>query len=193
MRTIEYLFESVSGGSSPHPKIAIELQQMWQQELGVKVELRQMEKQVYLKAQRSLEYDVTRSTWIGDYNDPNTFLDLFRGNNGNNRTGWKNARYDQLMDQAAVQTDLARRAELLREAETVLVRDDAPIAPVYYFSGFNYYNPTNVAGIWGNILDTHPINAIRKKKSGVRSQESGAAPAGTTPPNTEHATRSTEP
>lgn len=162
MRTIEYLFESVSGGSSPHAKIGVELQQMWQQELGVKVELRQMEKQVYLKAQRSLEYDVTRSTWIGDYNDPNTFLDLFRGNNGNNRTGWRNDRYDQLMDQGAVQTDLARRAEILREAETVLIQHDAPIAPVYYFSGFNYYNPEQVSGVYGNILDIHPINAIQK-------------------------------
>jgi oligopeptide transport system substrate-binding protein len=163
MPTLEYLFESLSGsGSSPHPKIGVELQQMWQRELGVKVELRQMEKQVYLKAQRSLEYDVTRSTWIGDYNDPNTFLDLFRSNNGNNRTGWKNARYDQLMDQAASLTDLRQRAELLRQAEAILICDDAPIAPVYYFSGFNYYNPTNIQGIWGNILDAHPINAIQK-------------------------------
>jgi hypothetical protein len=56
MRPIEYLFESVSGsGSSPHAKIGIELQQMWQRELGVKVELRQMEKQVYLSAQKSLD------------------------------------------------------------------------------------------------------------------------------------------
>jgi oligopeptide transport system substrate-binding protein len=175
MRPIEYLFESMSGGSSPHAKIGVELQQMWQQELGVKVELRQMEKQVYLKAQRSLEYDVTRSTWIGDYNDPNTFLDLFRSNNGNNRTGWKNPRYDQLMDQAAVQTDLARRAGILRDAETLLVRDDAPIAPVYFFSGFNYYNPDRVSGVYGNILDIHPLNAIEKKSP--KSMEAAARPA----------------
>ena len=204
MRTIEYLFESTTGGSSPHPKIAVELQEMWQRELGVKMELRQMEKQVYLKAQRSLEYDVTRSSWIGDYNDPNTFLDLFRSNNGNNRTGWKNARYDQLMDQAAVQTDLGRRAELLRDAETVLVRDDAPIAPVYYFSGFNYYNPTNVSGIWGNILDSHPINAIEKKSVVRRSsfvadasvhapQTTNHKPRTTNTRNTEHGIRNTDP
>jgi hypothetical protein len=49
---------------------------------------------------------VTRSTWIGDYNDPNTFLDLFRSDNGNNRTGWKNARYDALMDEGQQQVDL---------------------------------------------------------------------------------------
>ena len=69
-----------------------------------------MEKKVYLSAQNRLDYDLTRSSWIGDYDDPNTFLDLFRSNNGNNRTGWKNARYDALMREANRQTDLARRA-----------------------------------------------------------------------------------
>jgi oligopeptide transport system substrate-binding protein len=161
LRTIEYLFEAASGGGgSVHTKIGVELQQMWQRELGVKVELRQMEKHVYINSQSSLEYDVSRSTWIGDYNDPNTFLDLFRSNNGNNRTGWKNARYDQLMDEASQLTDLKRRAEVLRAAESILVNDDAPISPLYFFSGFNYYHPRRVHGIYGNILDSHPISAI---------------------------------
>ena len=162
-RTIEFLFEAVSGGgSSVHGKIGVELQEMWGTHLGIKVELRQMEKQVQLKAMRTLAYDVGRSTWIGDYNDPNTFLDLFRSNNGNNRTGWKNDRYDALMDAAAAQPDLARRAGLLRDAETILVRDEAPIAPLYFFNGFNYYDPARISGVHGNILDSHPINAIRK-------------------------------
>lgn len=164
MRPIQYLFESVSGGGSVHSKIAVELQQMWQKELGIKVELRQMEKQVYLAAQRSLEYDVSRSTWIGDYNDPNTFLDLFRANNGNNRTGWKHNPYDNLMDRASVLTDLDERANLLREAESILVREEAPIAPLYYFSGFNYYKPDQITGIFGNVLDAHPINAINVRR-----------------------------
>ena len=159
---IEYLFESVAGGASVHSKVGVELQQMWQEALGIRVELRQMEKRVYLKAQRSMEYDVTRSTWIGDYNDPVTFLDLFRSNNGNNRTGWKNAQYDELMDRAAREPDLKRRSQILRDAETLLVRDEAPIAPVYFFAGFNYYDPQRVSGITGNILDSHPLNAIRK-------------------------------
>jgi oligopeptide transport system substrate-binding protein len=121
-----------------------------------------MEKQVYLKAQRSLEYDVSRSSWIGDYNDPNTFLDLFRSNNGNNRTGWKSPRYDQLMDEASTQLDMKKRTALLREAETILVREGVPIAPLYFYSGFNYYNPERITGIYGNLLDSHPVNAIRK-------------------------------
>ncbi len=169
-RTLEYLFEAVAGGAaSIHGKIGVELQQMWQRELGVKVELRQMEKQVQLKAMRSLDYDMGRSSWIGDYNDPTTFLDLFRSDNGNNRTGWKHARYDQLMDEASAEPDLARRAGLLRDAETLLIRDEAPIVPIYFFNGFNYHDPALVQGIHGNILDIHPMYAIRKvsRESGV--------------------------
>ena len=162
--TIEYLFDSSGGGASIiHGKIGVEIQQMWQRELGLKVELRQMEKKVFLKAQSSLQYDVSRSSWIGDYNDPSTFLDLFLSNNGNNRTGWKNTRYDELMRQANLQTDIARRAELLQQAESLLVRDEVPFIPLFFYNGFNYYNPERVQGIYPNILDLHPINAIRKK------------------------------
>ena len=93
-----YLFDSASGGGKIHLKLGIEMQQMWEEQLGIHVELKEMEKGVYLAAQNHLDYDLTRSSWVGDYDDPNTFLDLFRSDNGNNRTGWKNARYDALMD-----------------------------------------------------------------------------------------------
>jgi oligopeptide transport system substrate-binding protein len=157
-----YLFDGASGSGKIHEKIAVELQSMWHEQLGIQVELKQMEKRVYLAAQNRLDYDVTRSTWLGDYDDPNTFLDLFRGDNGNNRTGWKNARYDALMDEANKQVDLTKRAALLREAETILVHDDVPVIPIYFYTGFNYYNPARIKGVHSNILDEHPLNAIWK-------------------------------
>jgi oligopeptide transport system substrate-binding protein len=126
------------------------------------VELKQMEKRVYLAAQSSLDYDLTRSTWIGDYDDPNTFLDLFRSDNGNNRTGWKNAQYDGLMESANQEVDLRKRAALLKEAEIILVRDEATVIPIYFYSGFNYYDPAKIKGIYPNILDEHPLNDIWK-------------------------------
>jgi oligopeptide transport system substrate-binding protein len=159
-----YLFDASAGGEKINEKVAVELQQMWQEQLGLQIELKQMEKRVYLVAQNRLDYDVTRSTWIGDYDDPNTFLDLFRSDSGNNRTGWKNARYDALLDEANQQVDLSRRAALLKEAETILVRDEAPVIPIYFFAGFNYYNPARIKGIYPNILDEHPLNAIWRTK-----------------------------
>jgi oligopeptide transport system substrate-binding protein len=94
-RPFQYLFDAAAGGGARvHAQIAVELQPTWRQELGLQMELRQMEKKVYVEAQGKLDYDLSRSSWIGDYNDADTFLDLFLSNNGNNRTGWKNARYD---------------------------------------------------------------------------------------------------
>lgn len=167
---VDYFFDSSGGGGSVvHGQIGVELQHMWERELGVKVGLRQMEKKVFLKAQSDLQYDISRSSWIGDYNDPNTFLDLFLSNNGNNRTGWKNPDYDRLMQQANLETDLARRAGLLRKAESILVSDEVPLVPLFFYNGFTYYDPARIDGIHPNILDLHPINAIRRKPAEGRT------------------------
>lgn len=145
-----------------HLDLAVEIQRMWEEQLGIHMVIRQMEKQAYLSAQNNLNYDVSRSMWAGDYDDPNTFLDLFRSDNGNNRTGWKNKEYDELMQEANNQVDLRKRAHLLCEAETLLVRDELPIIPIYFYVGLNYYNPARIKGIYSNMIDSHPYNDIYK-------------------------------
>jgi oligopeptide transport system substrate-binding protein len=155
--TFDYLCDTTS---RQHEQIAIELQDMWQRELGVHLEIRKMEWKTYLRAQAELDYDLCRSSWIGDYNDPNTFLDMFMSNNGNNRTGWKNARYDALVREANAQVDRQQRARLLREAEILLVREAAPIAPLFYYAGLDYYDTNRIEGIYANILSQNPIRSI---------------------------------
>jgi oligopeptide transport system substrate-binding protein len=160
--TFRYLFNAAAGGSAKlHEKIAVELQAMWKRELGIQVELRQVEWKVFLAAQSALDYDLCWSSWIGDYNDPNTFLDLFMSQNGNNRTGWKHPEYDRLMHTANRELDTARRAQWLQQAESILVTDEMPIIPLYFYVGLNYYNPQRIQGIYPNLIDQHPINAIR--------------------------------
>jgi oligopeptide transport system substrate-binding protein len=127
------------------------------------MELRVMETKVYYATQSALDYDISRSSWIGDYPDPNTFLDLFMSNNGNNRTGWKSARYDRLLNEANHQLDPVKRSKLLREAETMLVRDDLPVVPLYFYAGINFFDTNRIDGIYVNLIDEHPTHAIRKK------------------------------
>ena len=87
---IEYSFNASAGGAARmHERIAVELQEMWREHLGISVGLRQTEWKVFLAAQKNLEYGLSRSSWIGDYNDPNTFLEMFVTDGGNNRTGWE--------------------------------------------------------------------------------------------------------
>ncbi|HVU27412.1 MAG TPA: peptide ABC transporter substrate-binding protein [Verrucomicrobiae bacterium] len=162
---VEYIFNAPAGGGTKiHEDIAVELQQMWRDTLGINIGLRQVEWKVWLSATSHLDYDLGRGDWIGDYDDANTFLDLFLSNSGNNRTGWKNSRYDALVNKANEQTDLKKRAELFQQAESIVIHDQLPIIPLYIYAGINYYH-TNVSGIYQNILDDHPLNYIRKAKN----------------------------
>jgi oligopeptide transport system substrate-binding protein len=170
----QYMFNAAAGGAAKiHEKIAVELQQMWHENLGIDIDLQQVEVQVLYANQSHLQYDVSRSSWVGDYNDANTFLGMFTSTDGNNRTGWKNAHYDDLVREANLQTDKQKREQLFQEAEKILVDDEVPIVPLYFYSGFNLFDPKKVAGIYPNILDQHPLNAIRVISRGSRVEGRG--------------------
>ncbi len=168
----QYTFDAAAGGAAKlHAKVAVELQQMWHDELGIEMELRQLEWKVYLNAQSQLDYDLSRSSWIGDYNDANTFLDMFMSDNGNNRTGWKSPRYDALLREAGRQTDVAARAKLLQQAEALLVGETVAIVPLFYYVGVSYYDPNRIQGIYPNMLDQHPLQFIRRSNPSRRREE----------------------
>jgi len=157
----EYMFDAAAGGGAKlHEDIGIELQQMWRDNLGIQVDLRQVEWKVLLSSYSHLNYEVARASWIGDYNDANTFLDCFIGNSGNNRTGWKNAQYDSLINEANQQTDLRKREQLFQQAETLLVRDEMPIIPIFFYVGLNYFDTNKIQGFYQNILDDHPLQTL---------------------------------
>jgi len=164
---VDYMFNSVK----THEKIAVELQEMWARELGIQIELRNLEWKVFLQAQSRLEFGLSRSSWIGDYNDPNTFLDMFMSNNGNNRTGWKSERYDNLMREANGQLDPKEREKILQQAELLLIRDELPIAPLFFYVGIEYYDTSKVSGIFSNIRAEHPVRTIKVHKEPVERAE----------------------
>ena len=148
-----------------HRKIGVELREMWQRELGLTVELRQLEWKAWLRAQAMLDYDLIRSSWVGDYNDPNTFLDLFLSHNPNNRTGWRNARYDDTLRRANAEPNPVRRQSLLQAAEALLVQEDVPVIPLFFYVGMEFYDPRRIEGIHPNIRAEHPLRAIRRRPS----------------------------
>ena len=165
---VQYIFNAPAGGAAvPHEKIGVELQQMWHDELGIEVELRQLEWGTYMAAESHLDYDMGRASWIGDYNDADTFLNLYLSNNGNNRTGWKSEVYDKLIQSADEQLDPVAREKIFQKAEAMLIRDAVPIIPLYYYVGLNYFDERKVKGIHNNVLDQHPVNFIWKVKTPV--------------------------
>lgn len=164
---LQYTFFSGAGGAAKlQGRIAVELQAIWRETLGVEIGLRQIERKVFYSALARLDYAIAASSWVGDYNDPNTFLDLFLSHSGNNWTGWKNERYDALVGAANHQTDLHHRAELFGEAEALLVLEQAPIVPIYFYAGFMLFDAGRIQGIHPNLLDEHPLQDIFRAPSG---------------------------
>ena len=140
--------------------IAVELQAMWQEGLGVPVGLIKQEQKVWLDSMRKLNYDLCRSSWVGDYNDPSTFLDLFTSANGNNRTGWASPEYDKLIAAAAREADVQQRNALFAQAEQLLVSEQAAVIPVYHYVGVQFYHDDRLKGVQANLIDDHPFRAM---------------------------------
>ena len=88
---------------------------------------------------------------------------MFVTGNGNNRTGWSDPVYDRLIADAAKETDPTRRFEILRRAEAILVSQQAPVCPIFYYVGIQLYDPAELGGIEPNVLDEHPLKAIYRK------------------------------
>ena len=141
---------------------------MWHDELGIQMDLRQVEAQIFWGMQTRLDYQLSRSSWIGDYNDANTFLGMFVTGDGNNETGWSNPRYDELVHAANEETDLDKREKLFQQAETILIHDELPVLPLYIYVGINYFDTNKISGIWQNVLDEHPLASIRKVGRGTK-------------------------
>jgi len=131
---------------------------MWHQNLNVAATLVNQEEKVYFDSRRQMNYRVIRSTWIGDYVDPNSFLDLWVTNGTNNQTGWSNPDYDRLIAEASQTGDQAARYAAFQKAEAILL-EDAPILPVYFYTHAFLIRPS-VKGWYPTILDHHPYKYV---------------------------------
>ena len=135
------------------------IQAMWKRELGIDVALVSQDFRVYLDAMKGLRYDIARARWIGDYNDPNTYLDMFLTGGGNNQTGWSSATYDALIAEAARTRSPAARFDLFQQAESVLL-DEAPIAPVVFGARVHLVHP-DVQNWHGSLLGVRRYQTLR--------------------------------
>ena len=144
--------------SESHRRIAEALQQMWKEHLGIEVRLHNQEWKSFLNSVENLDYSLSRASWIGDYRDPSTFLDIFTSESGNNRTGWKHANYDALVEAAQRTAPGKSRDALFQRAERLLL-DEAPIIPIYFYVRSLLIHPS-VRGWHPNILDRHPYKYV---------------------------------
>jgi oligopeptide transport system substrate-binding protein len=150
----EFLFNT----QEQYRKMADNLAQQWKTVLGIDIKPANCEWKVYLSRLERLEYDIARSGWVGDYPDPNTFFDLYRTGDGNNRTGWGNPNYDALLGAAAQEGDHAKRLGLFQKMDRQLM-DEVPAIPIYVHVCQGML-AEKVRGFHLNVRDLHPFQYL---------------------------------
>lgn len=139
-------------------KIAEATQGMWKENLGIEVELVNVEWKVLLDTLNQKDFHIGRASWTADYNDPTTFLNLFLSFSENNHAGWKNAEYDKWMKESEVELSPKKRIDLLKRAEAVLL-SELPIIPIYYFTRSTLRSP-KVVGWFDNAEDARSLKEV---------------------------------
>ena len=143
-RAKQLLDESKYGGNLPRITLTVSgeganlgpsseaIIQMWHDNLGVDVEVQQVEWATFLQEVRRGRYQMWELGWIADYIDPENFLDVqFHSASVQNEMGYINPTVDRLLEQARVEADVQKRLSLYSQVED-LVLEDFPWIPLYH-------------------------------------------------------------
>jgi oligopeptide transport system substrate-binding protein len=156
-------FEILYNTSEAHKKVAEYIQEQWVENLGIECDLVNQEWKTYLSTRRQGEFDVARAGWIGDYQDPNTFLDMFMTGGAMNGGNYSNEKYDQLVEKAATMEAGEERMNTLQQAEQTFIAQDQGVIPIYHYTSNNMIDTTEWGGWYTNVMDYHPVKDIYKK------------------------------
>lgn len=146
--TVEILF---SAGSPRYRDMAGALSAMWRAQLGIQSATRSRDPRGYKDALKQGDFMIARGGWYGDYGDPTTWLEFCRTGDGNNDRKYECKEFDALLDKAAMELDPAKRFEILREAERMVVERDAPMIPICHYVTVYMFDPQKLTG-----LSRHP-------------------------------------
>ena len=138
-----------------HKRVAEFVQAQWKQNLGLEVQIENLEWRTYLEYSAKVEYrGAVRAGWVGDYIDPFAFLLVWYTERNDSRSGWSSPEYDRLVERANAEREQVKRYELLAEAEFLMLRDQ-PVMPLAT-NRTNWIKKPYVKGMYPNPGTMHP-------------------------------------
>jgi len=146
-----------------HKQVAEFIQQEWKNNLGINVVLENQEWQTYLSNRNQGNFEIARAGWVGDYQDPNTFLDMFITGAGMNGGRFSNDVYDLLINEAARMPAGEDRYGVLMTAEDIMINQYQALMPLYYYVTLNMIDTNKWGGWHTNTMDYHPLKDIYLK------------------------------
>jgi peptide/nickel transport system substrate-binding protein len=148
---------------SEHREIAEFMQKKWS-EVGVIADIRLSQAAAHQEAVDNGRSAFFMKSWFGDYPDAENFLALFYSRNfspaGPNKTHFKNDRFDRLYEQAKREQDLAKRYQLYREMDKIIVAE-CPVIVLFY-DEVVMLTQKNIRGLTPDPMNTLKLEAVRK-------------------------------
>jgi len=149
-------------GSFEGRRIGQLMQHAWSEQLSLEVEIKEYEYGNYYQELKTGDYTLGTISWIGDFPDPLTFLQMWTTDSNLNDAGYSSEIFDGIIDQSMTETGKERYA-ILSQAEEMLLHD-AVVLPINHLPAWNLIDLTETGGWYPNPLDIHPFKYIQKRK-----------------------------
>ena len=150
-----------TGTGADARRITAAVQEIWRN-VYVDSEIVQSDAQVHFANLRAGNFDIAGAGWVADFNDPRNFLFLFLSDNELNASGYSNPAYDALIQRADQELDLAKRGQLLAQAEAMLLKD-VPVIPTRFQVTLNLVQPY-VKGWVTNVTNKNPTRWLSMER-----------------------------
>ena len=145
-------------------RVAEYIQAQLKENLGINIELENMEWKVFLSKRQSNDFQIARAGWVGDYADPSNFLELLLSTSGNNDGRYNNPEYDALLKQASTMPAGEERNAVLYHAEEICMTQDQAYITTHYSVSQNMIDLSKWDGWYNNTQDIHPYKGLKLKK-----------------------------
>jgi len=139
--------------SEGHKRIAEFFQRSIKTNLGIEVQINNMEWKTLLASAHSGEFQIARTSWCADFPDPENFVNVFDSQGENNYSNYKNEEFDATLRALRSTGDNAERNKLTAKAEGLL-NTDVPLIPFYFYTRA-YMKKEWVRGLLPEINDRH--------------------------------------
>ena len=158
-RGLPPLIVKVSSENTGMKGIVQKMADTWKTLIGLTVIVKEVDANAYLAETRKNDFTIAESTWIGDYADPLTFLQLWTTGSNLNDDRFSDKDYDAAVSESIAMTDARKRYRRLADAEQILLTK-AAILPLDHSPAINLINTAVIGGWFSNPLDIHPFKFL---------------------------------
>ncbi|MDR2966102.1 MAG: peptide ABC transporter substrate-binding protein [Treponema sp.] len=133
----------------------------WKEKLGINVRVEVIPFDRYFASLKEDNYNIGSTTWIGDFADPYTFLQMWVKDSNLNDALFNDEDYEELINRSMMEEG-ETRMNTMAEAEKLLL-DRGVVLPICFNPALNIVDTGELDGWYPNAMDIHPFKYLSFK------------------------------